>query len=122
MLNMFKAFKAKNLDETKAFLAAIYRMMMADDMTKKEESDSFWAMCKDKGLNQKEIHDVISQCSRLSMNVPTDKAKQKEFFNELIAMMKVDGVVHPSEMALLRQYAEMIGYHNTGDLPPEEWS
>lgn len=112
MLNIFKS-RAREKSETKALLAALYFMTMTDDKVSEEERAYFRNVCKEKGLSQQEISDIIGNNSVLSQNVPVDRQKQEAFFAELVSMGIVDGVIDASELEFLEKYARLMGLADT---------
>lgn len=112
MLNIFKS-RAREKSETKALLAALYFMTMTDDKVSEQERAYFRNVCKEKGLSQQEISDIIGNNSVLSQNVPIDRQKQEGFFADLVSMGIVDGIIDPSELEFLEKYAKMMGLADT---------
>jgi uncharacterized tellurite resistance protein B-like protein len=114
MLNIFKS-KAKEKNEAKALLAALYSVLGADNEGSEQEYEFFKKVCKEKGFDKQEISEVISNNSRLSMDVPAKREKQEEFFSELVSMVIIDGTASPNEILLLEKFAKMMKLADTDE-------
>ena len=102
-------------NEVKSLLAAVYYTMMVDDKVTNEERAFFSNLCKEKGLNQNEVSDIVNNNSRLSQQVPLKKHKKEIFFEELVSIALADGVIAPDELSHLEKYAAMMGLADSSD-------
>ncbi|MFA6448533.1 MAG: hypothetical protein WCX65_03610 [bacterium] len=112
MLNIFKS-KSKEKNETKALLAALYSVLGADNEGSEQEFEFFNKVCKEKGFDKQEVSEVISNNSRLCVDVPTKREKQEGFFSLLVSMVIADGTASHNEVLLLEKFARMMKLADT---------
>lgn len=103
-------FESRETKEKKSILVHLLGVIAADGKIDDKERSHFINIGKTLGINDKEIHDIIANPSKVKIVIPEDEKTKVDHLGMLISMVGIDGDISLDEYAYCKLFAKNYGF------------